>query len=82
MDVRFPSADEDETLVNKIRGELGAVVGGANKSQTIEDGEEPYSGNLKVPVFEMTMRRMWCHCYWVTAFRHSADLKSALSWSE
>ena len=50
----FPSTSEDETVVNKVMNELGAVVGGANKTQTIEDGEEPYGGTLKIPVYEMT----------------------------
>ena len=30
------------------------MVGGANKTQTIEDGEIPYGGILGVPVFLMT----------------------------
>jgi dihydrofolate reductase len=50
----FPSMNEDEVVVKKIWKELGAVVGGANKTQTIEDGEEPWGGALKIPVFEMT----------------------------
>jgi len=50
----FPSADEDDALVNDVMQELGAVVGGANRTQTIEDGELPYGGMLKIPVFEMT----------------------------
>lgn len=50
----FPSSNEDEPVVKKVWQELGAVVGGANKTQTIEDGEEPYGGSLKIPVFEMT----------------------------
>lgn len=50
----FPSTDEDEPVVKKTWKELGAVVGGANKTQTIEDGEEPWGGSLKIPVFEMT----------------------------
>ncbi len=50
----FPSADEDQTVVDTVMKDLGAVVGGANKTQTIEDGEEPYGGTLKIPVFEMT----------------------------
>ena len=47
-------ADEDMKLVNKVMEEIGAVVGGANKTQTIEQGEEPYGGMLKVPVYLMT----------------------------
>jgi dihydrofolate reductase len=50
----FPVAPEDEVLVGKLCEEIGAVVGGANKTQTIEDGEVPYGGMLKVPVFLMT----------------------------
>jgi dihydrofolate reductase len=50
----FPSTNEDEPVVKKVWKELGAVVGGANKTQTIEDGEEPWGGSLKIPVFEMT----------------------------
>ncbi len=33
---------------------IGAVVGGANKTQTVEDGEIPYGGMLTVPVYLMT----------------------------
>jgi dihydrofolate reductase len=50
----FSSADEDETVVNEVMSELGAVVGGANKTHTIGDDEQPYGGMLKIPVFEMT----------------------------
>ena len=50
----FESADADTTLVNKVWEEIGAVIGGSNKTQTIEDGEIPYGGMLKVPVFLMT----------------------------
>jgi dihydrofolate reductase len=50
----FEAADEDEAVVNKIMEEIGAVVGGANKTQTIEEGEMPYGGMLKVPVYLMT----------------------------
>jgi dihydrofolate reductase len=48
------ATDDDYAVVNKIMAEIGAVVGGANKTHTVEDGEEPYGGSLKVPVFEMT----------------------------
>lgn len=48
------SVEADTALVNRVVQEIGAVVGGANKSQTIETGEEPYGGMLKVPVFLMT----------------------------
>lgn len=50
----FPVVSEDEDLVGQVVQELGAVVGGANKSQTIEDGEMPYGGTLGVPVYLMT----------------------------
>ncbi|WP_150460254.1 dihydrofolate reductase family protein [Nesterenkonia ebinurensis] len=50
----FSVAPEDEELVGKVMDEIGAVVGGANKAQTIEDGEAPYGGNLRVPVYLMT----------------------------
>ncbi|MCP2032613.1 dihydrofolate reductase [Okibacterium sp. HSC-33S16] len=50
----FPSAPEDEEIVGKIMQELGAVVGGANKTQTIDDGEVPYGAMVKVPVYLMT----------------------------
>ncbi len=50
----FESADADTTLVNKVMEEIGAIIGGSNRTQTIEDGEIPYGGMLKVPVFLMT----------------------------
>lgn len=50
----FPVATEDEALVGWAVQQLGAVVGGANRSQTIEDGETPYGGMPGVPVFLMT----------------------------
>ena len=50
----FPAADEDQAVVDRVTKDIGAVVSGSNKTQTIEDGEEPYGGTLKVPVFEMT----------------------------
>ncbi|EWS82153.1 deaminase/reductase [Brachybacterium phenoliresistens] len=49
-----PSAPEDDAVVQKVIARIGAVVGGANATQTIEDGEIPYGGMLKVPVFLMT----------------------------
>lgn len=49
-----PSAPEDDDVVTKVTDQIGAIVGGANKSQTIEDGEIPYGGMLKVPVYLMT----------------------------
>jgi dihydrofolate reductase len=50
----FPTADEDGALMTKVWDRIGAVVGGANKAQTIEEGELPYGGMLKVPVYLMT----------------------------
>ncbi|WP_435744781.1 dihydrofolate reductase family protein [Microbacterium sp. PMB16] len=44
----------DETVVTGVVGSIGAVVGGANKTQTIEDGEVPYGGIIGAPVFLMT----------------------------
>lgn len=51
-----PSAPEDDAVVEDVVARIGAVVGGANRSQTIEDGELPYGGMLKVPVYLMTHR--------------------------
>jgi dihydrofolate reductase len=50
----FPAADEDGTFMTSVLDRIGAVVGGANKAQTIEEGELPYGGQLKVPVYLMT----------------------------
>lgn len=50
----FPSDPRDEKVVEEVCQKIGAVVGGANKTQTIEDGETPYGGMLKVPVYLMT----------------------------
>ncbi|MDN3309725.1 dihydrofolate reductase family protein [Microbacterium oryzae] len=50
----FPSAPEDEDVVARVCERIGAIVGGANKTRTIEDGEVPYGGMLTVPVFLMT----------------------------
>ncbi|PPA71027.1 dihydrofolate reductase family protein [Jeotgalibacillus proteolyticus] len=50
----FEAADEDYAVVNKVMGEIGAIVGGANKMNTIEEGEIPYGGMLKVPIYLMT----------------------------
>lgn len=49
-----PSSPEDTTVVEDVMKHIGAIVGGANKTRTIEDGEIPYGGMLKVPVFLMT----------------------------
>ena len=48
------TADEDGVLVEAVVAKIGAVVGGANKTQTIEDDEKPYGGSINVPVFLMT----------------------------
>ena len=53
----FPSAPEDEDVVGRVMQEVGAVVGGANKTQTIDDGEIPYGAMVKVPVYLMTHSR-------------------------
>lgn len=50
----FPTADEDQSVVDAVMAQLGAVVGGANKQQTVEDDGQPYGGMLKIPVFLMT----------------------------
>lgn len=49
-----PSAPEDDVVVENVMKNIGAIVGGANKTQTIDDGEIPYGGMLKVPVYLMT----------------------------
>ena len=49
-----PSAPEDDAVVERVMSRIGAVVGGANRSRTIEEGELPYGGMLKVPVYLMT----------------------------
>ena len=50
------STDEDTERVNRIVSGIGAVVGGSNKSRTVEDGEEPYGGLPGVPVYLLTHR--------------------------
>ena len=50
----FPSAPEDEEVVRRVVQDIGAVVGGANKTQTIEDGEVPYGAMITAPVYLMT----------------------------
>lgn len=52
----LPTAPEDEGIIASTCGQIGAVVGGANRSQTIEDDELPYAGALGVPVYLMTRR--------------------------
>ncbi|GAB2512140.1 dihydrofolate reductase family protein [Paramicrobacterium agarici] len=49
-----PSAPEDDAVVAKVIERIGAVFGGANKTQTIDDDEIPYGGMLNVPVYLMT----------------------------
>lgn len=46
--------ETDERVVSRVMNEIGAVVGSANKTQTIEEGQVPYGGMLKVPVYLMT----------------------------
>ena len=48
------ATDQDYAVVNKVMEEIGAVVGGSNKTNTIEEGEVPYGGMLKIPVYLMT----------------------------
>ena len=50
----FPSAPEDEVVVQQVMAKIGAVVGGANAEQTVEDDGQPYGGMLEVPVYLMT----------------------------
>ena len=50
----FPVAPEDEAVIGRVVEELGAVVCGGNKTQTIEPGEVPYGGTLRVPTYVMT----------------------------
>lgn len=48
------AVDEDYAVVNKVTAEIGAIVGGANKNNTVEDDGTPYGGTVKAPVFLMT----------------------------
>jgi dihydrofolate reductase len=50
----FPSAPEDQDVVDRVVANIGAVVGGSNATNTIEDGEIPYGGMTKAPVFLLT----------------------------
>jgi dihydrofolate reductase len=54
IDWMFDFGDSDLKVIDTFMQELGAVVGGANKTQTIEEGEIPYGGMLKIPVYLMT----------------------------
>lgn len=49
-----PTCAEDLAVVQEVMDHVGAVVAGANKAQTVDDGEQPYGGMLKVPVYLMT----------------------------
>ena len=49
-----PTVPADLELVHEVVGRIGAVVGGANRQQTIDDGGEPYGGLPGVPVYLMT----------------------------
>ncbi|GIG34951.1 dihydrofolate reductase family protein [Cellulomonas pakistanensis] len=49
-----PTVPEDERVVQDVMARIGAVVGGANRTRTIEDDGQPYGGTLQVPVFLMT----------------------------
>jgi dihydrofolate reductase len=46
----------DQKVLDTFIRQLGAVVGGANKTQTIEEGETPYGDELKIPVYLMTRK--------------------------
>ena len=50
----FPVDAGDEAVVGGVVADIGAVIGGANKTQTVEAGEIPYGGMLGVPVYLMT----------------------------
>lgn len=50
----FPSAPQDQDVVDRVCANIGAVVGGANPGRTIEDGEVPYGGMVKAPVYLMS----------------------------
>jgi dihydrofolate reductase len=52
----FTAVDEDRAIITSVMAEIGAVVGGANATQTIEEGEIPYGGMLDVPIYLMTHR--------------------------
>ncbi len=48
------AVEEDYAVINKITADIGAIVGGSNKTNTIEEDGIPYGGTVKVPVFLMT----------------------------
>lgn len=45
---------EDYAVINDIMAGIGAIVGGSNATNTIEDDGVPYGGSVKVPVYLMT----------------------------
>lgn len=48
------AVDKDYEVVNKVMAEIGAIVGGSNSTNTIEEGEIPYGGMVKAPVYLMS----------------------------
>lgn len=50
----FPVDPADEEVVARAVKDIGAVIGGANRARTIEDGEIPYGGLPGAQVFLMT----------------------------
>ncbi|QBD80245.1 deaminase [Ktedonosporobacter rubrisoli] len=54
IDWMFDFGATDKTVIENFTQDIGAVIGGANKTQTIEEGETPYSDTLKFPVYLMT----------------------------
>lgn len=48
------AVDEDYAVVNKVMASIGAIVGGSNKTNTIEEDGVPYGAAVKVPVFLMS----------------------------
>lgn len=50
----FTTVDEDFAVIRNVTERIGAIVGGANRDQTVSDGEQPYGGMLRVPVYLMT----------------------------
>jgi dihydrofolate reductase len=49
-----PTVPEDQEVVRQVMARIGAVVGGANKAQTVDDDGQPYGGTLQVPVYLMS----------------------------
>lgn len=50
----FPTAEEDFAVIRTITQRIGAIVGGAERDQTVSEDGQPYGGTLKVPVYLMT----------------------------